>query len=59
MAYVSRVRDVTCDAVVDPAAVTLEAVEANPVRCPDPEVAEEMYKGEELGTRWWKAGRGV
>ena len=52
MAYVSRVFDVTCDAVVDPAAVTLEAVEANPVRCPDPDVAEEMYKGEELGTRW-------
>ncbi len=30
------------EAVVDPATVTVAQVESNPVRCPDPETAEEM-----------------
>jgi chorismate synthase len=37
---VRRIHDL--EAVVDPARVTLEAVEANIVRCPDPEAAERM-----------------
>lgn len=39
-AWVEQVGDLKAD--VDPAAVTLEAVEANPVRCPDPAMAERM-----------------
>ncbi|BDA45158.1 Chorismate synthase, chloroplastic [Coccomyxa sp. Obi] len=42
IAYVSRVRDVGCD--VDNSTFTLEQVEANDVRCPDPEAAKAMYK---------------
>jgi chorismate synthase len=40
LAWVSQVHDV--DAKVDAAAVTLAQVEANPVRCPDPEAAARM-----------------
>lgn len=40
LSWVSRVRNT--EASVDPAAVTLEQVEANPVRCPDPDAAAEM-----------------
>ena len=40
LAWVERVHEV--EAKVEPAAVTLEAVEANPVRCPDAAAAEEM-----------------
>ncbi|MFN3197837.1 MAG: chorismate synthase [Bradymonadia bacterium] len=40
VAWVDRVGEVTSS--VDPASVTREAVEAHPVRCPDPEAAEAM-----------------
>src|SRR2546421_7821450 len=40
MTYVSHVYDVIAD--IDPAAVTLEQVEANAVRCPDAAAAEKM-----------------
>jgi chorismate synthase len=40
LAWVSRVHEI--EAKVDPAAVTLAAVEANEVRCADPEAAERM-----------------
>jgi chorismate synthase len=40
LAWVSRVHEI--EAKVEPASVTLEAVEANDVRCPDPEAAERM-----------------
>ncbi len=43
LAYVNRVRDVTCE--VDNEAFTLADVEANDVRCPDQEAAAAMYKG--------------
>ena len=43
IAYVSRVKDVTCD--VDNSTFTLAQVEANDVRCPDQEAAKAMYKG--------------
>ena len=39
-AWVESVHDIVCD--VDPETVTREQVEANIVRCPDPEVAEQM-----------------
>ena len=42
LSWVSRVRDVEAD--VDPTSVTLEQVEANPVRCPDPDAAAEMVR---------------
>ncbi len=42
LAWVSRIHGL--EAKVDPAAVGLEAVEANPVRCPDPEAAEQMSR---------------
>lgn len=42
LAWVERVADV--QAKIDPLGVTLEAVEANPVRCPDPEAAERMIQ---------------
>ena len=40
LAWVSQVHEITTD--IDSAAVTGEAVEANPVRCPDPEAAAAM-----------------
>lgn len=43
LAYVNRVRDV--DSNVDHASLTMEKIESNPVRCPDPEAAEQMYHG--------------
>jgi chorismate synthase len=42
LAWVRRVHEV--EAKVDPAAVTLAAVEANPVRCPEPSAALEMER---------------
>ena len=42
LAWVLRVHEL--EAKLDPAAVTLEAVESNPVRCPEPGVAEEMAR---------------
>lgn len=41
LGYVTQVGDVVCR-IADPTAVTLEQVEANPVRCPDATVAETM-----------------
>ncbi len=41
LGYVTQVGDVTAD-VPDPAAVTLDQVEATPVRCPVPAAAERM-----------------
>lgn len=43
LGYVNRVREV--EAEVDHSSFTLEQVEANPVRCPDPLAADLMYKG--------------
>jgi chorismate synthase len=40
LAWVRRVHEV--EAKIDPARVTLEAVEANPVRCPEASAAQEM-----------------
>lgn len=40
LAWVSQVGDIRAD--LDPATVSLEAIEAHPVRCPDPAKAEEM-----------------
>ena len=40
VAYVESIHQI--DATVDPAAVTLAAVESNAVRCPDPAAAKEM-----------------
>ena len=40
LAWVRRVHGV--DAKIDPTSVTLEAVESNPVRCPEPSAAQEM-----------------
>jgi chorismate synthase len=40
LAWVRRVHEV--EAKIDPGAVTLEAVESNPVRCPEASAAEEM-----------------
>ena len=42
LAWVERVADI--EAKIDPEAVTLEAVESNLVRCPDPEAAARMTK---------------
>ena len=42
LAWVLRVHEL--EAKLDPATVTLEAVESNPVRCPEPGVAEEMAR---------------
>ena len=42
LAWVARVRDV--EAKLDPMQLTLDQVEANPVRCPDPEAAAEMER---------------
>ncbi|HEY2909729.1 MAG TPA: chorismate synthase [Gemmataceae bacterium] len=41
LGYVIRVGDVLSE-IADPSAVTLEQVEANPVRCPDPNAARRM-----------------
>lgn len=41
LGYVSRVGDVSAD-IPDPTAVTLEEVEASPIRCPVPAAAERM-----------------
>ncbi len=41
LSWVRRVKDI--DSNVDPETVTLEEIEANDVRCPDPEAAEKMY----------------
>jgi chorismate synthase len=41
LGYVTRVGNVTAD-IPDPTAVTLEQVEANPVRCPIPDAAAKM-----------------
>src|SRR5437899_6448391 len=41
LGYVKQIGDVVA-AIPDPAAVTLDQVEANPVRCPDPAAAERM-----------------
>lgn len=49
LAYVTRIKDIT--AQIDPATVTLEQVEANIVRCPDPVVAEEMIRAIEAVRR--------
>ncbi|KAI7836349.1 hypothetical protein COHA_009771 [Chlorella ohadii] len=43
LAYVNRVRDVEASGV-DHESMTLEQIESNPVRCPDPASAEAMYK---------------
>ncbi len=40
VAYVSSIHAI--DAMIDPSTVTRAAVEANPVRCPDPDAAEKM-----------------
>lgn len=42
LAWVASVHEVA--AKIDPAHVTLEQIEANPVRCPDPEAAAEMER---------------
>jgi chorismate synthase len=42
LGWVRRVHEV--EAKIDPAAVTLAQVEANPVRCPEPAAAEEMAR---------------
>lgn len=42
IAYVKRIKDL--EAVVDPNTATLEQVESNIVRCPDPESAERMIE---------------
>src|SRR6185437_5494057 len=41
LGFVARVGDVAAE-IADPSAVTLEQVEANPVRCPEPEAARRM-----------------
>jgi chorismate synthase len=41
LGYVSQVGDVKCP-IADPTQITLEQVEANLVRCPDPAIAEQM-----------------
>src|SRR2546430_2705836 len=41
LGYVKQVGDIVA-ALPDPSAVTLEQVEATPVRCPDPEAAQRM-----------------
>lgn len=42
VAYVKRIKDI--EGVVDPSSVTLEQVESNIVRCPDPECADRMIE---------------
>ena len=64
LGYVKQVGDVVAD-IPDPTAVTLEQVEATPVRCPDPAAAERMIalieevrKDQRLDRRRLRAGRG-
>jgi chorismate synthase len=65
LAWVSQVHDI--DAKVDAAAVALAQVEANPVRCPDPEAAARMEdridaarrRGDSLGGVVTCVARGV
>lgn len=47
--WVSSVRDI--DAAIDPGAVTLDAVEAGPTRCPDPDAADRMEAAIERARR--------
>ena len=49
-AYTKQVGDVVAD-VPDPTAVTLEAVEATPVRCPDPTAAPRMIEAIEAAKK--------
>ncbi len=49
LAWVSRVH--TIESVVDAAAVTVDAVEASPTRCPDPTAAEAMIEAIERARR--------
>ena len=49
LAWVSQVHDI--DAEVDPATVTLEQVEADPTRCPDPAAASTMTDAIEQARR--------
>ncbi len=42
LAYVQRVHQI--EAQIDPAQVTLAQIEANPVRCPDSDIASEMIR---------------
>ena len=42
IAYVRRIHDI--EAVIEPSEVSREAVESNPVRCPDQEAAEKMVE---------------
>jgi chorismate synthase len=54
-AYVNRVRDVESN--VDHSKLTMEAIESNPVRCPDQEAADLMYKAiDEVRTRGESCG---
>lgn len=55
LAYVNRVRDV--ESSVDHNTMTMEQIESNPVRCPDPEAAEKMYQAiDEVRTRGESCG---
>jgi chorismate synthase len=42
LAWVRRVQNI--DSKVDPETVTLEAIDANDVRCPDPDAAQQMFE---------------
>jgi chorismate synthase len=42
LTYVTHVYDVS--STIDPAGVTLEQIEANTIRCPDPEIAKKMVE---------------
>jgi chorismate synthase len=42
LAWVRRVHEI--EAKIDPGAVSLESIESNPVRCPEPSAAEEMIE---------------
>jgi len=54
-AYVNRVRDVESN--VDHSTLTMDAIESNPVRCPDQEAADLMYKAiDEVRTRGESCG---
>ena len=44
LGFVNRVQDVEADVDVD--RFTMAEVESNPVRCPDSDAADRMYKGE-------------
>jgi chorismate synthase len=65
LAWVGRVHEV--EAKVDPGSVTLEAIESNPVRCPEPSAAAEMAeridaarrRGDSLGGLVECVARGV